>query len=87
MVSSVMSRAETIATITDQLTALDDERVNVIATMVQSLTESVRPLSAREQALLAESKREFSEGRSFSLAESRAQVDAVLAVHGVPRSA
>jgi hypothetical protein len=83
-----MSRTQTIATITEQLTELDDERVNAVATMVQSLTIATqRPLSVREQALLAESKRDFAEGRSFSLAESRAQVDAALAARGVPRSA
>jgi hypothetical protein len=70
-------------TISDRLVPPHEGRVEAVETATEWV---LRPLSAGELKLLTESKREFSEGRSFSVAESRAQVDAVLAAHGVPRS-
>lgn len=75
-----MSRAETIAIITSKLASLDDERLRVIAELVQD-TESVMPreLSERERALLEQSKADFRDGRTYTLDEARSYVDAALA--------
>ncbi len=84
-----MTRTEAIAVITAKLASLDDERVQTVADMVQSMQDdvkSVRRLSTRERALLEQSKSDFSAGRSYSLEESKNFVDGRLARRGVPKS-
>lgn len=76
-----MTRAETIATITAKLGALDDERLKAVAEIVDDVTAdaALRPLSPRELALLDKSKADFRDGRTLSSAEARARTDAFLA--------
>jgi len=83
-----MTRTEALATITRKLAAFDDERVQAVAEMVAEMDEPpsvpVRPLSEREMALLEQSKADFAAGRSYSMAEVIAHLDAALAPLGVP---
>ena len=84
-----MTRAEAIAIITAKLDNLDDERVQAVADIVQSMQDATRPLrqlSARERALLDQSKDDFSAGRTTTLEESMAFIDERLAKLGVPKS-
>jgi hypothetical protein len=76
-----MTRAEAIATITAKLGALDDERLQAVVEIVDDIAanEALRPLTARELALLDQSKADFKEGRTLSLDEARARTDAYLA--------
>ena len=59
-----------------------------VADIVDELDEPpatpLRPLSDREAALLAQSKADFAAGRSYSMAEVIAHLDAALAPLGVP---
>ena len=90
-----MTREEAIAIITSQLASLDDEGVQAVAGMVQSMadegpesTESVLPreLTARELALIEQSKEDFRLGRTYSSDEARAITADFLAKLGVARS-
>lgn len=84
-----MTRDQAISIIASGLAELDDEAVEAIADMVQSMPHAAAParaLSDREQDLLAQSKADFAAGRSYSLAESIAFVDEQLADLGVPKS-
>jgi hypothetical protein len=76
-----MTRTEAIATITAKLSALDDERLQAVVEIVDDIAanEALRPLTARELALLDQSKADFKEGRTLSLDEARARTDAYLA--------
>jgi hypothetical protein len=76
-----MTRTEAIATITAKLGALDDERLQAVVEIVDDIAanEVLRPLTARELALLDQSKADFKEGRTLSLDEARARTDAYLA--------
>ena len=83
-----MNREEAIAIITSQLASLDDEEVQTVADMVQSMadqvpesTESVLPreLTARELALIEQSKEDFRLGRNYSADEYRAEIDTFMA--------
>ena len=76
-----MIRTEAIATITAKLGALDDERLQAVVEIVDDIAanEVLRPLTARELALLDQSKADFKEGRTLSLDEARARTDAYLA--------
>ena len=76
-----MTRTEAIATITAKLGALDDERLQALVDIVDDIAanEALRPLTARELALLDQSKADFKEGRTLSLDEARARTDAYLA--------
>jgi hypothetical protein len=76
-----MTRTEAIATITAKLGALDDERLQAVVEIVDDIAanEALRPLTARELALLDQSKADFKEGRTLSLDEARARTDAYLA--------
>ena len=90
-----MNREDAIAIITSQLASLDDEEVQTVADMVQSMadevpesTESVLPreLTARELALIEQSKEDFRLGRTYSSDEARAITSDFLAKLGVARS-
>jgi hypothetical protein len=76
-----MTRTEAIAAITAKLGALDDERLQAVVEIVDDIAanEALRPLTARELALLDQSKADFKEGRTLSLDEARARTDAYLA--------
>jgi hypothetical protein len=76
-----MTRTEAIATITAKLSALDDERLQAVVEIVDDIAanEALRPLTARELALLDQSKADFKDGRTLSLDEARARTDAYLA--------
>lgn len=85
-----MTRTEAIAVINAKLASLDDERVKAVADIVQDIAagdDLVRDLTARELALIEQSKEDFKQGRTYSLAEARAITDAALAPLGVPKSA
>ena len=84
-----MTKAEAIAIITAKLAKMDDARVQTVANIVQSMQDDTKPLrqlSARERALLDQSKADFSAGRAYSLEESIAFADEQLARRGVPKS-
>ena len=90
-----MNREDAIAIITSQLASLDDEEVQTVADMVQSMadevpesTESVLPreLTARELALIEQSKEDFRQGRTYSSNEARAITADFLTKLGVARS-
>ena len=76
-----MTRIETIATLTAKLGALDDERLQAVIEIVEDISSNdmMRPLAAREIALLEQSRADFKEGRTLSLDEARARTDAYLA--------
>ena len=78
-----MSRTEAIAVINAQLASLDDERVLTVAGIVADIaavnTGTIRPLTARELALVEQSKADFAAGRTSSLEESMTYVSAELA--------
>ena len=83
------TRTQAIATITAKLASLDDAQVRALAEIAEAIDQEpqpVRALSERERALLDQSKADFAAGRSTSLAESIAYVDAQLARRGVPKS-
>ena len=84
-----MTRTEAIAIITAKLASLDDERVQTVAGIVQSMQDDVKPLrkhSARELTLLEKSKADFSVDRSYSVDDSIAFVGKSLAQRAVPKS-
>ena len=79
-----MNRKEAIVIITSQLASLDDEEVQTVADMVTSMaTEALdatdgilpRELTARELALIEQSKEDFRLGRTYSADEYRAEID------------
>ena len=83
-----MNREEAIAIITSHLASLGDDEVQAVARMVQSMadevpesTESVLPreLTARELALIEQSKEDFRLGRTYSADEYRAEIDTFMA--------
>lgn len=84
-----MNRIETIATINSQLATLADEHILTVAGIIQSLHQSeppLRRLSERELDLIEQSKADFREGRTHSLSEARAAVDAGLALRRKQRA-
>jgi hypothetical protein len=83
-----VTKQETIDQITAKLQRLDDERLQVVAEMIQSIDDSsqARPLTDRELSLLAQSREDFLQGRTLTSAEARASIDDELARLGVPRS-
>jgi hypothetical protein len=82
-----MTKQEAINKITATLQRLDDERLQAVAEMIQSIddTSSTRPLTDRELSLLARSREDFQQGRTLTSAEARASIDDDLARLGVPR--
>jgi hypothetical protein len=74
--------------ITAKLGALDDDRLQSVAEIVDDIASNgeVRPLTARELALLEQSEADFREGRTLTAAEARARTDAFLAERRALRS-
>jgi hypothetical protein len=84
-----MSRFATLTAISTKLAAFDDERLAIVADIVQSMDEvngPVRLLSLREQELVEQSKQDFAEGRTLSHEQVVALLDQRLAARGVPKS-
>ena len=86
-----MTRSEAIAIIEKALPSADEATLAAAAKLLQSVTAetSVLPqtLTARELALIEQSKADFRQGRTLSAAEARASIDETLATLGVPKSA
>ena len=76
-----MTRSQAIAIINAKLADLDDEAVAVVADIVQDIDAAgtlPRALSARERALIEQSKVDFRMGRTYSLDEARERSDAFI---------
>ena len=76
-----MTRQQAIDTITVQLASLDDEAVQDFAEMLEhSRSDSVLPraLTARELALIEQSRQDFRDGRTLSIDELERFLDAGL---------
>ena len=85
-----MTRNQAIAIITERLASLDDARVQTVADIVQSMAdESVLPreMTARELALIEQSKEDFKTGRTYTLDEMDTYLDAAAAKRALTRSA
>ena len=78
-----MTRSDAIALITAKLESLDDERLRAVADAVVGMDEQAsslpRPLTARELDLIEQSKDDFRAGRTYSIAEARAESNAFIA--------
>lgn len=77
-----MDRSETISRITAKLASLDVAAVHAVADFVEDVAASndlPRPLTERELALIEQSKTDFRAGRTLSIDEARAYIDAGLA--------
>jgi hypothetical protein len=77
-----MTRAEAIAAINAKLSSLDDDEVMAVASIIEDIAaadELPRALTARELALIEQSKEDFRVGRTYTAAESRAYIDKALA--------
>lgn len=76
-----MTRAQAIAAINAKLSSLDDERVQAVADIIDDIAadgDLPRALTARELALIEQSKEDFKAGRIVSQEEYRAEMDAFL---------
>ncbi len=76
-----MTRSEAMAIINAKLADLDDEAVATVADIVTDIDAAgtlPRPLSARERALVEQSKADFREGRIYSMDEAKVRSDAFL---------
>ena len=85
-----MTRTEAIAIINAKLADLDDERVETVAAIVQSMDapdDLPRELTARELALIEQSKQDFKAGRTYTLDEMDTYLDAAAAKRALTRSA
>jgi hypothetical protein len=83
-----MTRSEAIAVINSKLASLDDERVLAVAEIVDDIAAdagTIRDLTARERALLAQSKDDFKSGATLSFDELVEDLDRELAPLGVPK--
>ena len=72
-----MNRNQAIDVINAHLSSLDDERVQTIAKIVQSMAapdDLPRALTARELALIEQSKEDFKAGRTYGPDEYRAEM-------------
>jgi hypothetical protein len=85
-----MTRSQAIAIIEKSLPSADEATLNAAAELFQAaLAEpSILPreLTARELALIAQSKEDFRLGRTLSSDEARASIDEALSALGVPKS-
>ncbi len=84
-----MSRTETIALINDRLPSLADDQLRSVAEITEAMhqgNEPARPLTARELALIEQSKADFVAGRTLTHAELVVELDERLAKRGVPKS-
>lgn len=79
--NDVMTRAEAIAAINAKLSSLDDDGVLAVAGIVDDIAAAddlPRALTARELALIEQSKEDFQAGRVVSQDDYRAEMDAFL---------
>ena len=78
-----MTRTEAISLITDKLAGLDDATVHTVAEIVDEIAGSVdapvRELTARELALVEQSKADFAAGRTLSSEQYNAEMDDFMA--------
>ncbi len=76
-----MTRTEAIAIITANLTKLDDIAVAELANHVQASTMPfvLRDLTDDERAAIERSREDFKAGRTYSVDEYRAEMDAFMA--------
>ena len=84
-----MSRIDVIHQINAALATLDDERLKAVADIVQGMTsddELPRALTDEELGLIEQSKEDFKAGRSYTIEQSRAYIDAELARRRQSRS-
>ena len=76
-----MTRTEAIAAINAKLSSLDDDGVLAVASIVEDIAadgDLPRALTARELALIEQSKEDFTAGRVVSQEDYRADMDAFL---------
>ena len=76
-----MTRTEAIVAINAKLSSLDDDGVLAVASIVEDIAadgELPRALTARELALIEQSKEDFKAGRVVSQEDYRAEMDAFL---------
>ena len=84
-----MTRDQAIASINETLPSLDDEQVQAVADLARSMAaddELPRELTARELALIEQSKEDFKAGRTYSLDEMDAYLDAAAAKRNLVRA-
>ena len=75
-----MSKIDFIHRINSELENLDEDQLAAVADFVGAMTANAlpRPLTAREAALIRQSKEDFRQGRTLTLDEARARTDAFL---------
>jgi hypothetical protein len=76
-----MTREQAIAAINAKLPSQDDDGVMAVASIVEDIAadgDLPRALTARELALIQQSKEDFKAGRVVSQEEYRAEMDAFL---------
>ena len=76
-----MTRTEAIAAINAKLSSLDDDGVLAVASIVEDIAadgDLPRALTARELALIEQSKEDFKAGRVVAQEDYRADMDAFL---------
>ena len=85
-----MTRTAAIAIIDKALPSADEATLAAVAELLRTAGAEAsvlpRALTARELALIEQSKEDFRHGRTLSAAETRASIDEALAVLGVPKS-
>jgi hypothetical protein len=74
-----MTRSQAIAVINDKLAEADEATVHEIVDLLISTEQPIRQLTPRELELVEQSKADFAAGRTVSLDECMANVDAELA--------
>lgn len=85
-----MTRTEAIAKINARLSSLADDEVLTVADMLDHIADAqtgIRRLTPRELQLIEQSKADFQDGRTSTLQESRAFVEAELARRRAARPA
>ena len=84
-----MTRTEAIDVINRSLAAIDDARVQMLADIARSMAEPIKPLSLTpdELAALERSKADFAAGRTHTLEEMDAFLDAAAAQRAARRTA
>jgi hypothetical protein len=93
-ISAAVAHADsaTLAAITaavTELSTLDHESVLTVADVIRDMKAEQAParqLTAREHDLVAQSKTDFTEGRTYSTEEAFARIDAGLAARRAARS-
>lgn len=84
-----MTRDQAIAIINETLPSLDDEQVQAVADIAKSMAaddELPREMTARELALIEQAKEDFKAGRTYTLDEMDAYLDAAAAKRHLARA-